>query len=170
MAGPFRVPGTCLVGPVGRTLAGKGGAQLLHASSPPPPPTSESWQPTPRPSCLQLGLPSSVVWTYPPRSGPPCELTWRPENLTQWLPGVGEMNGEAQGIFRGVLLQMALFHSFYGCIISHCICIPYPLYPFICCWIFMLFPCLGYCKSCCYEQRSACIFLNYSFVRIYVQD
>lgn len=100
MAGPFRVPGTCLVGPVGRTLAGKGGAQLLHASSPPPPPTSESWQPTPRPSCLQLGLPSSVVWTYPPRSGPPCELTWRPENLTQWLPGVGEMNGEAQGIFR----------------------------------------------------------------------
>ena len=37
MAGPFRVPGTCLVGPVGRTLAGKGGAQLLHASSPPPP-------------------------------------------------------------------------------------------------------------------------------------
>lgn len=99
-AGPFRVPGTCLVGPVGRTLAGKGGAQLLHASSPPHPPTSESWQPTPRPSCLQLGLPSSVVRTHPPRSGPPCELTRRPENLTQWLPGVGEMNGEAQGIFR----------------------------------------------------------------------
>ena len=69
-----------------------------------------------------------------------------------------------------MLLQMALFHSFFGCIIFHCIYIPYPLYPFICCWTFMLFPCLGYCKLCCYEQRSTCIFLSYSFVWIYVQD
>ena len=100
MAGPFRVPGTCLVGPVGDTGWERQGTAPTCFLSSPPPPTSESWQPTPRPSRLQLGLPSSVVQTHPPGPGPPCELTRRPENLTQWLPGVGEMNGEAQGIFR----------------------------------------------------------------------
>ena len=27
------------------------------------------------------------------------------------------------------------------------------LHPFICQWTFRLFPCLGYCKQSCYEQR-----------------
>ena len=31
-----------------------------------------------------------------------------------------------------------------------------------------LFPYLGYCELCCYELRGDCIFLNYSFIWIYV--
>ena len=94
--GPWHMPG----GPCGGHWLGKAGHTPRLLPLLPTPPTSESWQPTPRPSRLQLGLPSSVVQTHPPGPGPPCELTRRPENLTQWLPGVGEMNGEAQGIFR----------------------------------------------------------------------
>ena len=45
---------------------------------------------------------------------------------------------------------------------------PHFLYPFICRWTF-LFPCLGYCKQCCYEHRSAPIVLNYSFVQVNAQ-
>ena len=76
--------------------------------------------------------------------------------------------------------HMALFHSLlWLCSIPFCVythilcvrvCISRLLYPFICWWIFRLFPCLGYCKQCCYEHRGACIFLNYSFVWIYVQE
>ena len=47
--------------------------------------------------------------------------------------------------------------------------VPHLLYPFICQWTFRLFPCLAYCKQCCYEPCGACIFLNYSFVQIFVQ-
>ena len=39
------------------------------------------------------------------------------------------------------------------------------------CWCTSrLFPSLGYCKECCCEHRSACIFLNCSFVWIYAQE
>ena len=41
----------------------------------------------------------------------------------------------------------------------------YLLYPFICQWMFRLFPCLGSHKSCCYEHKGAGIFSNYSFVK-----
>ena len=34
----------------------------------------------------------------------------------------------------------------------HCILTPHLLYPFICWWTFMLLPCLGYSKQCCYEH------------------
>ena len=40
---------------------------------------------------------------------------------------------------------------------------PHLLYPFICRCTFGLFPCLDYCKQCCYEHTDAFIFLNYSF-------
>ena len=63
-----------------------------------------------------------------------------------------------------MLLQMALFHSFFnGWVIFHCIHMPYFLYLFICWWTFWLLLCLGYCKLCCYEHYCACIFLNYVF-------
>ena len=39
-----------------------------------------------------------------------------------------------------MLLQMAVFHSFYGWGIFHCIYIPLHLYPFICWWILRLLP------------------------------
>ena len=37
-----------------------------------------------------------------------------------------------------MLLQMALFHSFYGLVVFHCIYIPHLLYLFICPWTFSL--------------------------------
>ena len=49
-----------------------------------------------------------------------------------------------------------------------CVCVPH-LYPFICQWTFMLFPCLGYCKQRCDEPWGACMFSNYSFVWVYAQ-
>ena len=77
-------------------------------------------------------------------------------------------------LVASLLLQMALFHSFYGWVVFlyiyiyiyiyiHTYMIPY-LYSFICWWTFRLFPLLGYCEECCYEHRGAWIFLNYSFV------
>ena len=42
------------------------------------------------------------------------------------------------------------------------------LYPFICQWTIRLFPCLGYCKFCCYEHRGAWIFSRYRFFSRYM--
>ena len=44
-------------------------------------------------------------------------------------------------------VQIALFCSYYGCVLFHCAYIAYLLYPFICQWTFRLFPCLGYCTN-----------------------
>ena len=59
---------------------------------------------------------------------------------------------------------------FCGWVVFYCIYVPHLLYPFICRWTLRLFPCLGYCKQCCYEHRDACIFSNYSFVWIHAQE
>ena len=69
-----------------------------------------------------------------------------------------------------MLLQMALFHSFYGWVVLHCIYVPHLFDPFICRWTFSLFPCLGQCKQCCNEHWDACIFLNYGFLWVYAQE
>ena len=86
-----------------------------------------------------------------------------------------------------MLLKMALFHSLWlsniPLCVCVCICICMHIYVYmciyihthtyiisslsICQWKFRLFPCLGYCTYCCYEDRGACIFLNYSFVWVY---
>jgi len=36
-------------------------------------------------------------------------------------------------------------------------------YPFVCRWTSSLFLCLGYCESCCYECKHACIFFKVLF-------
>ena len=59
---------------------------------------------------------------------------------------------------------------FFLWLIFHCGYVPHLLNPFICWWSFKLFPCLGYCEQCCNEHRSSCIFLNDSFVCIYIQE
>ena len=41
------------------------------------------------------------------------------------------------------------------------LCIYHIFFIHSCQWTFRLFPCLGYCKQCCYEHQGACIFLNY---------
>ena len=51
-----------------------------------------------------------------------------------------------------ILLQMALFHSFSGWVIFHCIYVSQLVYPFLCQWSFELLPWLGYCKQCCKEH------------------
>ena len=50
------------------------------------------------------------------------------------------------------------FIHFYGQVVFLCVNILMLFYPFICCWALRLFPDLGYCKQCCYEHSSACIF------------
>ena len=60
-----------------------------------------------------------------------------------------------------MLLQMALFPSFYDWVVFHCKYVPHLLYPFTC---QRRFPCPGYCEQCCYEHRGAHTFLNYSFL------
>ena len=64
-----------------------------------------------------------------------------------------------------MLLQMALFHSFYGWVVFHCICVPRLINPFLCQWTFRLLPCLGCCKYCWNEHQGACIFLIMVFFR-----
>ena len=76
-----------------------------------------------------------------------------------------------------MLLQLALFYSLWLSsiplymyiqlyIICVCIYIVHLLYSLICRWTLRLFPRFGYCEQCCYEHRTACIFLNYSYVCI----
>lgn len=60
--GPWHMAG----GPRGGHWLGKAGHSSHLLPLLPNAPTSESWQPTSRPSPLQLGLPSSVVQTPPP--------------------------------------------------------------------------------------------------------
>ena len=52
---------------------------------------------------------------------------------------------------------------FNGQVIFHCIEVPHFLYPFFCWWTFRRLLCLGYCKQCCKEPGSACIFSNTGF-------
>ena len=47
--------------------------------------------------------------------------------------------------------------------IFYCIYILYFLYPFIRWWIPRLFPCLDYCKQCCYEHEDVCVFFKLEF-------
>ena len=64
-----------------------------------------------------------------------------------------------------MLLQMAWFHFLNVWVVS-ILCVYkhiHLLYPFISQWTIRLFPCLGYCKFCCCEHRSAWIFWRYSF-------
>ena len=51
-----------------------------------------------------------------------------------------------------MLLQMALFHSFNGWVIFHCIYVPHLLHLFLCQWTLSLRPCPGYYKQCCSEH------------------
>ena len=53
-----------------------------------------------------------------------------------------------------MLLWMALFHDFYGGVISQ----THLLYPFFHQWTFRLLPCPRYCKQCCNEHWGACFF------------
>ena len=69
-----------------------------------------------------------------------------------------------------MLLRMACPIHFYGWIIFHCVYIPHLLYLPICRWTFKSFLCLGSCKYCCCEHQDSCIFLNYSFLWVYVQE
>ena len=69
-----------------------------------------------------------------------------------------------------MLLQMALFYSFYGWVIFQCISVPHLLSPFLCWWTFSLLRCLGCCEWCCCAHWGVHIFLNCGFLQIHAQD
>ena len=71
-----------------------------------------------------------------------------------------------QSLGPPMLLQIALFHSFHGWVMFHCMYAPHR-YPFLCRWTFRLLPCLGCCKQCCNELWGACILLVHVFLWIY---
>ena len=79
-------------------------------------------------------------------------------------------NSIDRGACQATVYEVALSQKWPSDWHFHCVCAPRLLYPLICQWIYRLFPCLGYCEQCCYEHRSVCIFLNYSFVQIYDQE
>ena len=45
--------------------------------------------------------------------------------------------------------------------------IPQLLYPSLHSWTCRFLPRSGYCKQCCNEHWSTCVFLNYDFLRVY---
>ena len=52
-----------------------------------------------------------------------------------------------------------------------CVCVHTPyLCPFTCWWALGLCPHLGYCKQCCCEHWSVCIFLNFGFLQMYAEE
>ena len=56
---------------------------------------------------------------------------------------------------------------------SHCFCVhthTQYLCPFICWWALMSLSHLGYCKQCCCEHCTACVFLNFGFLQVYAQE
>ena len=66
-----------------------------------------------------------------------------------------------------VLLQMALFHCFYGRVVSCCVNAARFLCPSICPGrLGCLLSCL--CEHCCCERTGACIVLNDNFVHVFL--
>ena len=59
---------------------------------------------------------------------------------------------------------------FYHWVVFYYIYVPHLLYPLICRWIFRLFPCLAFCKWCCYAHWGERIFWIKSFLQIYAQE
>ena len=57
-----------------------------------------------------------------------------------------------------MLFQMTRFHSFYGWVIFHRICILYDFYAFVYWWILRLLPYLGYCKNAAWAQGFIYVF------------
>ena len=71
-----------------------------------------------------------------------------------WLTSASVMVSNAS-----MLLPMASFRL----LLFHCICVPCLLFPFLCWWIFRLFPYFGYSKQCCNEHWGECILSGHVF-------
>ena len=50
------------------------------------------------------------------------------------------------------------------------VCVYHTSYPFIYRWTSRLLPCPRYCRQCCNEHWSTCIFFNYGFLRVYAHQ
>ena len=53
-------------------------------------------------------------------------------------------------------------------IYTHTLTHTWHLSPFLCQWTFRFFPCLGYCKQCCNEHCSSCIFWGHVLIWIWL--
>ena len=96
---------------------------------------------------MNTGVGSLPLLQFP---DPGIKLGSPADYLAAELPGkaLGPSTLSQREEFRSLLWLM--FHSLYV----------HLLYPFICWWTLTLLPYPGYCKSCCYEQWYAYIFLN----------
>ena len=64
------------------------------------------------------------------------------------------------------LLQIALFHSFYGWVTFQCIYVPHLFYPLLCWWTLRVLPSSAYCKIVLQWALGCMYFLNHSFLQI----
>ena len=55
-------------------------------------------------------------------------------------------------------------------LILHCLCVPYFVYPCLCCWTFRMLPRLSHWKWYCHGHRGECIILNYSSIWVYAEE
>ena len=69
-----------------------------------------------------------------------------------------------------LLMQMTLFHYFYGCVIFHCIYVSQLHYLFFCWWKFRLLPCLCYYKLHCNGHWDAYVLSDHLFLQVYAQE
>ena len=64
------------------------------------------------------------------------------------------------------LLQIALFHSFYGWVTFQCIYVPHLFYPLLCWWTLRVLLSSAYCEIVLQWALGCMYFLNHSFLQI----
>ena len=89
-------------------------------------------------SILQISSCVSFFFNIPRIS----DITWC-VSFTVWLTS---LSMRLSSLGPSMLLQMALFHSFYGSVVFRCVDVPHLLYSLLCWWTIRLLPCLDYCK------------------------
>ena len=69
-------------------------------------------------------------------------LAWR----IPWTEELGGLQSKGSQRVEYDCSDLAHTYAFVRVCVCVCVCTLHLLYPFICQWTFMLFPCLGYCK------------------------
>ena len=135
--------------------------------------------------CNVLRWPVCKQYALPPKDvvkgiKEPCKnkLQTQPRALSHCLSLIGQRRSSwgFPWILLGLdpgnppLYKWPNFVPFYGWVKFHCISVPHLLYSFICHWTCRLFPSPGYCKYCCKEHWTTCVFSSYGFLRVYAHS